>query len=91
MTPNPHPGRNWRVGIDAVGGDSRDGYRLASDDRPEPSEVDELVIDDWLHLERMDDRVWWMQVGDARIDIVIREDGKAVVNIGRGHYGEVNS
>lgn len=32
---------------------------------------DELVIDDWLHLEQMDDRYWWLRVGDYVLWITI--------------------
>lgn len=34
-------------------------------------ELDELVIDDWLHIEQMDTRTWWMRVGN--------QDGKCKV------------
>ena len=49
--------------------------------------LDEVVIDDWLHLEQMDTRSWWMQLGTKRIwiklptnpkrepEITIEEDG----------------
>lgn len=47
---------------------------------------DELVIDDWLHLEQMDERRWWMRVGDARISISVREGGGAEVSIERDIY-----
>lgn len=30
-----------------------------------PMEFDELVIDDWLHIEQMNDRDWWMGLGTA--------------------------
>jgi hypothetical protein len=29
--------------------------------------IDELVIDDWLHLEQMSERQWWLRIGDARV------------------------
>lgn len=47
---------------------------------------DELVIDDWLHLEQMDERSWWMRVGDARINIVVHESRRVEVSIERGVY-----
>lgn len=41
-----------------------------------PSEFDELVIDEWFHLEQMDRNSWWMRVGD--VDIWVRvANGKA--------------
>jgi len=30
---------------------------------------DELVIDDWFHLEQMDENSWWMRVGPLSIRI----------------------
>jgi hypothetical protein len=30
---------------------------------------DELVIDQWFHLEMMDENSYWMRVGEYRIDI----------------------
>ncbi|HVK75725.1 MAG TPA: hypothetical protein VM734_20485, partial [Kofleriaceae bacterium] len=47
---------------------------------------DELVIDDWLHLEQMDERSWWMRVGDASISVVVDGDGRARVSIERDVY-----
>lgn len=32
---------------------------------------DELAIDDWFHLEQMDDRVWWLNVGDRGLVVWI--------------------
>jgi hypothetical protein len=52
---------------------------------------DELVIDNWFHLEQMDDGVYWMRLGDARIDIVVDEEGKADLKIDRGAYGKYES
>lgn len=37
----------------------------------EPSVFDELVVDDWFHIEQMDTRLWWMRIGNA--------DGKSLV------------
>lgn len=25
---------------------------------------DELVVDDWLHIEKMDRELWWMRIGE---------------------------
>lgn len=47
-------------------------------------EFDEVVIDDWLHLEQMDDRDWWMSLGNGdneyHVWINIDRDGKASVS-----------
>jgi len=37
---------------------------------------DELVIDDWLHIEQMDTRVWWLRIGDDMVMISIGRDGR---------------
>ena len=41
-----------------------------------PSEFDELVVGDpcWLHVEQMNNRDWWMQVGPAVIRVHINTD-----------------
>jgi hypothetical protein len=42
---------------------------------------DELVVGDWLHVEQMDKRQWWMAVGGLRLGISIGRDGVARVCI----------
>ena len=49
-------------------------------------EFDEVVIDSWLHLEQMDDRDWWLSVGNPEgrevvIDVHIDRDGKATATV----------
>lgn len=74
------PGRNWR----AV---ARDGSRVL---KYGPEGVfDELGIDDWLHLEQMDERLWWIRVGDAEILVRVEDNGSATVDVVRGSYGPV--
>lgn len=48
---------------------------------------DELVVDDWLHIEQMDDSVWWLRVGDARLMVTLAVDGQPSVRVERGFYG----
>lgn len=48
---------------------------LHSTDYPEPVCFDELVIDDWFHIEQMDKRFWWMAIGDLNINVHVRSDG----------------
>ena len=71
------PGSRWRLL-------ARDGERniTAQND----GLFDELVVDDWLHLEQMDDNTWWMRLGDARIDIKVSAHGRAEVSIERDVY-----
>ncbi len=51
---------------------------------------DELVVDDWLHIEKMDRNVWWMRLGDACITITLSQDDRPVVDIERGFYETPN-
>jgi hypothetical protein len=48
---------------------------------------DELVVDDWLHVEQMDDNVWWLRVGDIRLFVTLSESENPTVDIERGCYG----
>jgi hypothetical protein len=65
------PGKTWRVGARDEG------------DRPIAVPVtpvfDELVVDPWLHAEWMDERRWWLRVGDARIHGEHRADVEPAV------------
>ena len=71
------PGARWRLLAHRSQGE------LAIEDN---GIFDELVLDDWFHLERMQDRLWWMRVGDARILVTIEEDGGAKFTVERGFY-----
>lgn len=56
--------RPWR--LSASGQEER--FRASSEDAAGPahgSEFDELVVADWLHIEQMGDRSWWMRIGDG--------------------------
>ncbi len=48
--------------------------------------LDELCIDNWFHIEQMDHNAWWMQVGDACINVIIKEDGTTDVSVERDVY-----
>lgn len=48
--------------------------------------LDEVVVDQWMHLEQMDERLWWMRLGDARLLIEIDERGNANVSFEPGFY-----
>lgn len=67
-------------------------WRILAHEGAEPVQVenrgilDEVVVDDWMHLEQMDERQWWMRVGDARIWVTIEDDGTARVDVERGRY-----
>jgi len=48
---------------------------------------DQMLVDDWFHLERMDDDLWWMRVGDARIMVRVARNGVASsVEVERSAY-----
>jgi hypothetical protein len=36
---------------------------------------DEIVLDHWLHVEQMDDREWWLQVGPLHISVIVDQTG----------------
>ncbi|MFZ5446664.1 MAG: hypothetical protein ACOZQL_42145 [Myxococcota bacterium] len=76
MTAN-RPGSRWRFL-------AKDGERRIEAEND--GIFDELVVDQWLHLEQMDDDTWWMRLGDARVDIKVGPDGVAEVSIERGVY-----
>ncbi|HVG85423.1 MAG TPA: hypothetical protein VM820_12930 [Vicinamibacterales bacterium] len=71
------PGAIWRIL-------AKDGSREVTLENQ--GVFDELVIDDWLHLEQMDERSWWMRVGDASIHVVINKDGSVEVSVERDVY-----
>jgi hypothetical protein len=50
--------------------------------------IDEVVIDNWLHLEQMDEQEWWMRLGDARIWIYVEPTGVRI-DVERGAYEKV--
>lgn len=35
--------------------------------------VDEVVIEQWFHLEQMDKRVWWIRVGDVYMNVRLKK------------------
>lgn len=78
------PGYRWRIlahkrynkGI--TGDDSypqKHEVAVSSEDYENPIEFDELVIDHWFHLEQMDDRSWWIGLGNWHINVIIDSNG----------------
>ena len=93
------PGFSWRVLAHQrtkTGVQSIETYvkqvQLSSDEFDGPVEFDELVIDNWLHLEQMSERNWWMGLGTAEdgrgyewmINVHVDRDGKATVSMEKG-------
>ncbi len=74
------PGRRWRLlALDHDGREVELGNQ---------GDFDELVVDEWFHIERMDENKWWLRVGDARIWVAL-VDGRPTVDVERGAYSEV--
>ena len=59
----------------------KDGSKV---DVQNDGQFDELVLEDVLHLEQMDNRNWWMRLGDAAIYIRVPAKGKPKIIIGFG-------
>ena len=79
--PTNLPGSEWRISA------SKNGKKVEVEDQ---GVLDEVVIQPWLHLEQLDEREWWMRLGDARILINVAADGKVRVDVERGYYHEVS-
>ncbi len=45
------------------------------------NEFDELIIDDWIHLERMDKDKFWMRLGQVEFDITILPNGQPEIKV----------
>lgn len=41
------------------------------------TEVDELVIDRWFHIEQMDKNRYWMDIGGLTVNVTVAKDGTA--------------
>lgn len=76
------PGARWRM---QAGGDTRDVATVAVSSEQFGGRVvfDELVIDEWLHLEQMNREHWWLRVGDVTLNVTVGRDGKATVLVER--------
>lgn len=69
MSKNKLKATEWRLGLDLLKEKTR--YNISSSDKKENlyipnSSIDEVVIDDWFHLERMDDEFFWIGVGNPK-------------------------
>lgn len=75
--PNAKPGSAWRF----LSHRADSSLELQND-----GVFDELVVDDWLHVEQMDHAQWWLRIGDARVFVTLLDDGRADVSVERGAY-----
>lgn len=73
------PGSNWRL----LAHSKNDQKDISFENE---GIFDELVVDDWLHIEQMDTNVWWMRVGDARIVVRLKKGHRPMVTIDREEY-----
>lgn len=71
------PGAVWRIL-------ARDGKKKIALENQ--GIFDELVIDQWLHLEQMDANNYWLRVGDARVSICVRGPDDVDVTVERDVY-----
>jgi len=73
------PGTRWRLLANAAptgrGGMYGQPTRLASDDN-QPTVFDELVVDQWLHIEQMTGSVWWVNIGGVTLHVKADRDGR---------------
>lgn len=77
----PQHGREWRLLA------HEDGGPVEVENR---GVFDELVVDQWLHIEQMDTNVWWLRVGDARLWVKLDSQGRPEVDVERGCYEAPN-
>jgi hypothetical protein len=71
------PGKRWRILA------HREGEKIVLENQ---GAFDELVVDDWLHVEQMDNNVWWLRVGDVRLFVTLSDNEPPTVNVERGFY-----
>jgi hypothetical protein len=74
------PGAEWRL----LAKDGERRVELSND-----GIFDQLVVDHWLHAEQMDERVWWLRVGDARLLVTIAQDGAVTLDVQRGFHDQI--
>ena len=78
---------------DDTGGSWRLLVRRASEELSIENEgtLDELVLDHWFHLERMQENLWWLRVGDARLFLKLLDDGSTELTVEREFYEQPKS
>lgn len=81
MPHNDVPGARWRVLSHAA----NDAFEVEN-----RGVFDELVVDNWLHIEKLEPRRFWFRVGDAEINVEIDANGDVRVDVERGAHGPVN-
>lgn len=88
--PRRVPGARWRVLAHRWNPESRmygNSFEAGSlivgnadpqrDAVPTPDmEIDEVVIDRWFHLEQMNGRDWWLNVGGVILNVRVDREGR---------------
>lgn len=70
-------GRNWRIKFETKSGmEEIENLGL----------LDEVVIDEWLHIEQMEETQWWLRVGNAKIWVTLDPEGNATVSADLDFY-----
>ena len=70
------PGLPWRV----LAQDLRRSERHESGAVP----FDEVVVGEWLHVERIDLDLWWLRIGGVALTVETGEDGRVTVRLTEG-------
>jgi hypothetical protein len=74
------PGYKWRFNAPTLGNRPKPAHNDIQGDGK--SIFDELVVDEWFHMERISQCMWWLRIGDAlNIHIGINKQGDLSVNI----------
>lgn len=73
------PGYQWRTLAH-----HDNGTEIAASSGTDPVCFDELVIDDWFHLEQMDDRDWHLIIGHRHFHIHIHDNSQTATLIDEG-------
>jgi hypothetical protein len=72
-----NPGHAWRVESWRPKGEPGAGVEFIH--RDDDGVFDELVVDDWFHLENMHRNAWWMRVGEREFWVTVPDAGPVVV------------
>lgn len=72
------PGSYWRLTTKSK---SKNSLGLEIESLGNKGIFDELVIDQWFHIEQMDDRSWWGRIGPLDLWITIDDNNDPIVHI----------
>jgi hypothetical protein len=76
----PAPGTSWRLRFVHPSRSRTISHDVSSTKgRLRGLVLDEVVLDGWLHLEQMDENVWWIRINDKMTFVSLDESGRATV------------